>query len=156
MRPSRQDLHEDIGSSPTFPVAVPASASPSLSFQLPSPPSLLVQLPPVNLSSGGSCTQLLAPADTRGYYDHLAYDELRDPCRPMGYAGRDLKAVSKTRLATMDAVERKRLGDMADAADTSETSPCRRNSCGYLGRCGYRCGYLGRFARVFRETLPRQ
>ena len=56
----------------------------------------------------------------RGEYDHLTYDELRNPCRTRGFAREDSKAALKARLATMDAVERERGREREDVMDTRE------------------------------------
>ena len=56
---------------------------------------------------------------TPGDYDHLNYDELHGRCRQRGYARQGSEADLMTRLATIDAVERKCNCGVADAMDTS-------------------------------------
>ena len=125
-RRKRPGVREATGSASSPPTSVPVPASPSLSVLVASPPSPSVQLPPANSSCGKSRTQLPAPAGTHGDCDHLIHDELHDRCQPRGFAGTDSKAVLRTRLATMDAVERKRNRNVADAMGASETPSGKR------------------------------
>ena len=117
----------DPGFPSPFPAVVQAPASAPLSARVPLAPPPSALLLPVNSSFDGNCSQLPAPIDTQGDYDHLTNDELNDLHRRRGYAREDSKAVPKTRLAPMDAVERKRNSDMADTMDTSGTSPGKRS-----------------------------
>ena len=84
-------------------------------------------MPPVNSSVDKNRAQLLALLESLGDNDTLTYDELHDLRRRRGYARAETRAASKTSLAAMDAVERKRNWDMADAIDTSENSARKRD-----------------------------
>ena len=65
-----------------------------------------------------NCVERVAPADTRGHYENLTYDELRRPRCKRVYAQKDSKAASQTRLNAKNAIERKRARHMEDAMTT--------------------------------------
>ena len=65
--------------------------------------------------------------DTQGDYYRLTCDALREIGRQRGYAREGSKVALKARLATTDAVGRKRNCDEAQTMDTSEILPGQRN-----------------------------
>ena len=119
--PRRQsDVRKVYGSPPPSPRIVPVPAFPSLFVQLPSSHSLPLRLPPVQPSVDRRCTPARAPPVANGGYDHVSCDQVRELRKQRGYAGGDSKAALKTRLASVDEVERKRNlsegGDMKSSA----------------------------------------
>ena len=75
------DVREITEASASYRMPVPVPASPSSSFQVPSSPSLSAQIPPVTSPFDEYSTHLLARLGTRGDYDPVTADELRDLCR---------------------------------------------------------------------------
>ena len=67
----RSDVHKVSGSSSPSLWTDPVLASPSLSVQVPSPPSVSAQLPPVASASDKNWTPSQAPPVARKKYDHL-------------------------------------------------------------------------------------
>ena len=82
--------------------------SPSLSVQLPSPPSFSVRLPPVGRPFDKNCVGLDEPRRAPQHYGTLTYDKLRRLRGSRGYAKKSSKAALRTRWSTMDTLERKR------------------------------------------------
>ena len=78
------DVREVTRASASSRVPVPVPASLSSSFQVHSSPSLSAQLPPLTSAFDKNSTHLLVRLDTRGDYDHVTVDELRDLCRHGG------------------------------------------------------------------------
>ena len=124
--PNEQQNVHDVTGSPPSPVTAPVPASLPLPFQVAPFPASSVQPSPANSLFRKNRTQFLAPVDTQGNYDHVTYDDLRDLRQRRGYARKDPEAVKKPRLATMDAVRRKRNCDIEGAADTSQTLSGKR------------------------------
>ena len=111
------------------------ASSPPTSAQTPPSPSLWVhpsfpsvEVPPAGSSFDKNCTQFREPAAAPGDYDRLTYDALHQLCRRGRYAGKGPKAAPKTRLSTVDAVERKRASDKKDATDAAEEMPVTQDT----------------------------
>ena len=68
-----------------------------------------------------------APERVSGNYDYLSYDQVRDLCKARGYHKKDAKAVLKTRLEAMDAVERHSMKQTENDMDISPSVLRKRN-----------------------------
>ena len=104
-------------------LSVQETLSPSPSAQAPSSPSLSVEGPPVGSPFDKNCPQLPGPGETQGDRDHLTHDERHQLWRRPGFARQGREAALKTRLSTMDAVERKCVGG-TEASQPGETLWC--------------------------------
>ena len=96
----------------------------------PSSLSLSVQFASLGSPFDGYRVERVVPADKQESYENLTYCELRRLCSQLDYARKDSKAASETRLKSMDAIERVRACDMADATDTLDGSieVCEKHS----------------------------
>ena len=116
-----QETGKENGSEPSSPapVAIPAPSFFSLAIQLPSSPSVSVELPLASSSFDEDCSQLHEPEVTQGDYGQLTCDGPHELRWGRGYDRNDSEAVLKTCLA-----ERKRYGYLRRyACDTGKASP---------------------------------
>ena len=67
----RSDVLGVNGDSSPSPTALPVLSSPTLSAQVPLPPSPSVQIPPTNSSIDKNCAPSQAPPVAHGSHDHL-------------------------------------------------------------------------------------
>ena len=104
-----------------------------LSVQVPSSPCSSVQVPPKDSPFGENCTQMRGPDGTQGDFGQFAYEELRHLRRPRGYEWKVSQAALKTRLSTMDTMDRKRAQDVVGAVALSDDLP---EVCGRRRRVG--------------------
>ena len=103
------------GFSSDSPRAIPVPGPLLPSVQLPSSPYLSVQLLTPAPSFDEHCTPFQAPVADLGRYGHLAYGQIRVERRQRGYSRKASEAVSRTRLAAMDADGgKRRLSDVND------------------------------------------
>ena len=102
------DVNAISCSSSPAPRAVPVPGSPPLSVQLSFSPPRSTQLSLHVSPFDGNCVPSQVPPVDRGRYANLSYDQVHELCRRRGYGRGDSKEVSNTRLASMDAEERKR------------------------------------------------
>ena len=102
------------------PRLIPAPESPKNSEELCFPPALEDPGKPSN-SFDDQCAPSQAPECKSGNYDNLSYDQIRILCKDPGYHKEDARAVLKTRLEAMDAVERRLSIQIDNAANTSSS-----------------------------------
>ena len=94
----------ESGSGPR-PEMIPVPDSPSLSVQLPTPQGPAVIPQPLEFSFDRTCAPSQVPREDGAQNAELTWGHLRDQCSQRGYWQEESKAVSKTRLPTMDAAE---------------------------------------------------
>ena len=107
----------------------------------PTSPAPPVQIPPGSSPFGKKRTPVAKSVGFRGDFDHVTHDKLHDLSCGRGSARKDSKAVVETRVATMDALERKRVHEMPDGMDATDDSRLTQG-----GRCRVGPPHLAFFA----------
>ena len=111
--------------SATSPRLIPAPGSPPHATQ-PSPEMALGATGHSSESFNCKCAPSQAPRCESANYDHLSYDQLREPRKQRGYHKKDAKAALRTRLGAKDSVGRRATEGAANDMDTSSSVSGKR------------------------------